>query len=77
MGQIEVLNFLDGERVLSDKYFTVREIQKALQDKGLTNGVIKGVHKAVIKLVMCNFIEWHGQGYWNHHKEFRGKKNGN
>lgn len=73
MGQDEVLNYLIEKRELSEEFFTARDIQMGLKDKGFSNGVISGVHTDLYKLISFKIIEWKGKGLWNHRKLFRAK----
>lgn len=71
MSQLDVSNWLKNKRAYTDKYFTVREIEKGLQAKGFSNGVIKGVNHDLFRLALFNSIEFKGQGIWKHRKLFR------
>ena len=73
MGQYDVQEYLDNKRAYTDKYFTVREIEKGLQELGFSNGVIKGVNHDLHRLALFNSVEYIGQGLWKHRKLFRGK----
>ena len=69
MGQREILEFLEKERKKGERWFTTKEIIKALN---YNNG--SRVYNCLLQLTLFNCIEWRGVGIWSHHKEFRGKK---
>jgi hypothetical protein len=72
MSQQDVLEFLVEMRCENDDWYRIKDIQKALSDKGLGNGTVKGVAEDCLILVTCNNIEMRGVGLWSHYKEFRG-----
>ena len=67
MGQQEIISFLKKERQFTDKYFSAKEIQRAL------NLSHQAVYKSLTKMIVFNQIEWKGQGVWKHRKMFRYK----
>ena len=73
MGQIEVLKFLQGERAITEKFFTVKEIKQGLRDSGNNEG-LNGVAEDCLRLTLFSLIECKGEGIWNHRKLFRAKQ---
>lgn len=57
MGQIEVYEFLKNKRFISDEWFSVADIEGALQGAGFTNGVLSGVRGDVIRLEWSGYLE--------------------
>lgn len=74
MGQLDVLQWLINRRVKGDhKFHTIKEIQKGLADKGLSNGAIKGVGVDLYRLNSTGYVDYKGRGIWKHRKYFRVK----
>lgn len=72
MSQDDVHDFLKEQRKLDEnKWFRVKDIQDALREKGLSEGVLKGVSNDLYMLMRFGDIEWRGVGIWKHYKEFR------
>jgi hypothetical protein len=72
MSQAEVLEFLESERKISDKWFTSVEIKKKFKE--LNKSGINGIYDDLYKLASFREIEWKGEGLWKHRKKFRGIK---
>jgi hypothetical protein len=72
MGQKEILEFLNNKRSYTDDFFSAKEISKALMESHQIR--CANIHSDLMKLVVFNFVEWKGNGIWNHRKLFRGKK---
>lgn len=62
MTQTEVFDFLKEQRNISDKFFSVREIEKAIKDKGTSNGSIYGLRMDVVRLWESGFLDCKEEG---------------
>lgn len=75
MGQIDVLLWLVNERKIGqDKHYSIKEIQRGLRERGLTNGQLQGVGADLYRLCASGYVEFKGQGLWRHKKLFRVKE---
>ena len=75
MAQRDVIKFLSDMRAMgNDNYFTVKEVQRGLKERGFGNGVIFGVSNDLFKLALFGQLEWKGKGIWAHQKLFRARK---
>lgn len=75
MSQMDCLRFLQEQKKLyPEKWFRVKDVQEGLLQKGLSNGVLKGVSNDLFRLMRCGDVEWRGVGVWKHYKEFRAKR---
>ncbi len=74
MGQAEVLEFLEEKRKETNDWFTATDIKAGLEEKGLSNGAIRGVYNNLYQLMRFGTIQYKGVGVWNHKKMFRAKK---
>lgn len=70
MTQQDVIDWLREKEYLN-KWFTTSEIKKGLKEKGFSNGTIGGVHKNLIKLWMCNVVEFKGKSLLDRDKIWR------
>ena len=78
LSQSDVLQVLQEQRLQSEGWFSVRQVKEALQQKGFSNGVLKGVPCDLFRLACARIIDARGVGVWEHRKEFRAiKKGGN
>lgn len=58
MGQTEVYFFLRNKRLSGDEgYFSCSDVEKALRDKGFTNGVIESTRRSLVKLELWGDAE--------------------
>ena len=74
MSQQDCLDFLKERKdVDPHKWFTVKEIQEGLKQKGFGNGTIKNVTNDLYMLMRFGDVLWRGVGIWKHHKEFKAK----
>ena len=75
MSQMDCLRYLqEQKKQYPEKWHRVKDVQEGLQQKGLSNGVLKGVANDLFQLMRCGDVEWRGVGAWNHYKEFRAKR---
>lgn len=75
MGQTDCLEWLKTEyKINADKWFSVKDVQKGLKEKGLTNGSIVKVHKDMVNLWRWGFVEMISASIYDQHKKFRYKK---
>jgi hypothetical protein len=77
MGQYEVYDFLKTERMAgNDAFFTVREIQRFLRDRGFGVSVIGTVYKNLVALEMTNYldVQFRGDGFREWKAGFRLKQ---
>ena len=58
MGQIEVYEFLKTQRLTKNNaYFSVAEVEKGLQERGFSNGVIHNVRGCLLRLESFGYVE--------------------
>ena len=75
MSQQEILDYLELEYIKDkDKWHSAVDIKNGLKDKGLYNGFDKNGYNDLYRLMVCNLIEWKGEGLFNHRKLFKAKK---
>jgi hypothetical protein len=75
MGQTDVYEWLKVQALVQpDRYFTTQEIIKGLKDNGASNGMLEGVRKDCIKLVVSGcikMIDLDKSGFNNYNKVFQ------
>jgi len=76
MCQAEVLKFMNDMRQRSDEWLTSRQVKDGLIKQGCEDGEIKGVGSDLLRLAQFGFISVRGIGWWEHHKEYRGRLDG-
>lgn len=58
MGQIEVFQFLRDEAALGRWGFvTTRDVERGLQERGFSNGMVKGVRGDLMRLTISGYLE--------------------
>jgi len=73
LSQEDCLLWLEEQKKITDRWFSVKEIKEGLKKSGKGNGTIHNVPKHLLILTQWGFIKMRGVGVWKHHKEFRAK----
>lgn len=58
MGQTEVCAWLKEKRLAGDeRYWTSKEVEAGLKEKGFSSGVLKGIRGDLIRLELYDLVE--------------------
>jgi len=74
MGEYDILELLEEKRKIDDEWYSIQEISKGLEKKGLSNGLTGSLWRNLTKLTLHNMIECkteNSPGLWHNKKLFR------